>query len=97
MGEFADYCNEEIEDVEESRADYYSGRISTLEAYDRGIIDERGYDPAYIGRAAKRATSATCRCCGRSGLAWAQVNKRWTLHEGKEIHKCPVNPLNRKP
>jgi hypothetical protein len=97
MGDMADYLNEQIEDFEESRADYYSGRIIMLEAYDRGIIDERGYDPAYIRRTSKHTTSATCRCCGRSGMTWAQVNKKWTLHEGKVVHQCPVNPLNRKP
>jgi hypothetical protein len=44
MGEMADYTLEEVEDNEEARLDYHLGIIDDQEAYDRGIIDELGYE-----------------------------------------------------
>lgn len=41
--------------------------------------------------------SKTCRCCKQKGLHWVRKDSKWTLFNDKnEIHKCKVNPLNRK-
>ena len=44
MGEMADYTLEEMEDEEEARLDFHLGIMDEQEVYDRGIIDELGYE-----------------------------------------------------
>ena len=60
MGEMADFALEQVEFEEEARLDFRIGRMSHIEAFDRGIIDERGYeDSAYNGWHPVK----TCRYC----------------------------------
>ena len=44
MGDGADLALEEMEDDEEAREDFRHGQMSDEEAYERGIIDELGYE-----------------------------------------------------
>ena len=44
MGEFADYTLEDVMDEEDDRLDFYTGHINNEEAYNKGIIDELGYE-----------------------------------------------------
>jgi len=44
MGEDADLALEEMEDFEEAREEFRHGQMSDEEAYERGIIDELGYE-----------------------------------------------------
>jgi hypothetical protein len=89
MGDMADFYNEQIEDEEEARADFWSGRMTMIEAYDRGITDEFGF----VTSASSKTVTKTCKCCGKTGLTWAQLDGKWRLHEGRELHNCPINPL----
>jgi len=89
MGEFADYAIEECLTMEDFRLDYSLGFISHGEAYDRGVIDERGYKY----HAGRRLSTKTCKCCGQTGLTWDSYNGKWRLFDGGSLHVCPVNPL----
>jgi len=97
MGDMADYFLEEVEDFECRRLDYKSGRISDEEAYDRGIIDEMGYE--YIpgvstGKAGSLDNqSKTCRSCGTARLHWGKHKGKWRLFDLHGLHQCKVNPL----
>ena len=44
MGEMADYELEEVMDNEEAILDFHTGHMDDQEAYDKGIIDELGYE-----------------------------------------------------
>ena len=44
MGEMADFTLEDTWDEEEAQLDYHLGNMPEDEAYDRGIIDELGYE-----------------------------------------------------
>src|SRR4030095_12058291 len=44
MGEMADMLLEQVEAMEERREDFRRGQMTDQEAYDEGIIDERGYE-----------------------------------------------------
>ena len=37
-----------------------------------------------------------CRCCGKGGLHWKQVENKWLLHNSDGIHKCEKNLYNPK-
>lgn len=87
MGDMADFALGSVYDAEEYRSDYFSGRMDRQEAYERGIIDELGYE----GR--PFATTKTCRCCGKSGLSWIAYKGKWRLGENGKLHICTVNPL----
>ena len=45
MGEMADFELDEVLDEEDAREDYRAGRMTKEEAFERGIIDELGYEP----------------------------------------------------
>jgi hypothetical protein len=45
MGDMADEALNGVEDEEAARLAFRTGRMSTQEALDRGIIDELGYEP----------------------------------------------------
>lgn len=45
MGEFADYALEEVETAESERLDWRTGKMPHDEAYEKGIIDELGFEP----------------------------------------------------
>lgn len=87
MGDGADMALEMIEDFEYSRALYRSGQMTELEAYEAGIIDERGFEYS------DGPPSKTCRCCGKAGLYWGLRDGHWRLFDNRGIHRCPVNPL----
>lgn len=55
MGEMADMALEHVLDEEFSRIDYVMGDMSQQEAYDRGYIDELGYEQEGISQAWKNA------------------------------------------
>ncbi len=91
MGEFADLCIQEALDDLEAVSDFHTGNMTIQEAYERGIIDELGYEPnAYTGK------SITCRCCGKKGLHWQKLKEKWRLFEENKLHGCPVNPLQKE-
>ena len=90
MGDGADLALEAAFDDDEARFDYRCGVVSEQEAFDRGIIDELGYEYSYS------SSSKTCRCCKKSGLTWGRQNGRWLLFDGAQMHKCPVNPFNER-
>ncbi len=43
MGDGADMALDAIEDDEEERMNYLIGKMTDQEAYEKGIIDERGF------------------------------------------------------
>ncbi len=89
MGEMADYYNEQIEEMDYQRSLYRGGLMSGIEAYEKGIIDELGYE--HSGYSQK---TIKCRCCNKLGLHWAQRENKFRLFEkNNKIHKCPANPL----
>jgi len=85
MGEMADDFLDSVMDFEATRMDWRMGRLSTEDAYDKGVIDENGYEPY--------PRAKTCRCCGQTGLEWSSVDGKFRLFDGDSIHVCPVNPL----
>jgi aspartyl/asparaginyl-tRNA synthetase len=44
MGEMADYTLDEVMDYEDDMLNYLIGKMDNQEAYDKGIIDELGYE-----------------------------------------------------
>jgi hypothetical protein len=96
MGEMADFTLDQVMSEEEERGRYFSGHMYFSEAFDMGIIDELGFTYSQSGTFVKPNNPMKrihCRCCGSTDVKWKQVNGKWLLHEGKEIHKCPVKPL----
>ncbi len=90
MGDMADFALDQVWTEEEARGDFRAGRMTTLEAYDRGIINEHGGE---IG-SEETAKPKTCRCCGRTGLYWGRHDDKWRLFTAeKTLHVCPVAPL----
>jgi hypothetical protein len=87
MGDMADFALEAVYDDEEYRGEYFSGRMCRQEAYERGIIDELGYE----GR--PFAISKSCRCCGKTGLSWMEHKGKWRLGKNGKLHECSINPL----
>lgn len=85
MGEMADYALEGVMDDEDARLNFRIGKMSHIEAYDRGIIDELGREPHEIRISPKR-----CRYCGKRDLVWVFTNNHgWRLHDGPKAHECP--------
>jgi len=88
MGDMADFYNDQVEEMEFERGNFRMGLMSELEAYEKGIIDEFGYEAnAWTGR------TISCRCCKKKNLHWQQHNGKFRLFDGRGIHKCPKNPL----
>jgi len=70
-------------------ADYYVNEI-----YDPYWEDDEG---ALIGMPIPLdRNNKVCRCCGKNGLHWKQVNNKWLLHSSDGIHKCEKNLYNPK-
>ena len=67
-------------------ADFY---LSQQEGY-WGDHDSSDY---YSAKAASRGriNYKVCRCCGKDGLHWKQVEGKWLLHNSEGIHKCEKN------
>lgn len=89
MGEMSDYALEQAENDMIELWDYRAGRMSQSEAYDRGIIDEMGYEHS------PTTAFKTCRNCNAGFLVWKQVTvddgtQRWRLAEAttQELHVC---------
>jgi hypothetical protein len=83
MSEFADYFLEEVENEEEARLNFRTGKLSNEEAYDRGIIDELGFE---IGSG---LTYKSCKWCNKSGLHWVETKMGWRLAEqDNKLHTC---------
>lgn len=87
MGEMADMAIEHAMTAEEDRFAYFSGEMSEGEAYDLGIIDERGYtnSPPMFSSTPRK----TCAHCGHRDLHWRETDAGWRLHTmGGELHVC---------
>lgn len=69
-------------------ADYLTDQI-----YDSywGLEDE--FDE-FVGPSDRN--NKVCRCCGKGGLHWKQVENKWLLHNSDGIHKCEKNLYNPK-
>jgi len=78
MGEYADYCINQIHDSYWDLEDEFDGPLSS------SIPISRDRD------------NKVCRCCGKNGLHWKQVDNKWLLHNDKGIHECEKNPYNLK-
>lgn len=91
MGEFADYALEEVEEYENHCQGFWRGEVSPSEAFDRGLIDERGFMPSPHSGSTKKELK--CRCCGSASVKWGQHEGKWRLFDGDSLHICPVNPL----
>lgn len=87
----ADFYNEQVEEMEFQRSNYRAGGMSDIEAYEKGIIDEFGYE--HFDTTNKKKT---CRCCQTENLHWASREGKWFLFDDKGLHKCKVNPLKIK-
>lgn len=90
MADIADYYLDQVDDEEIYYADYLSGRITIIEAYEKGIIDALGYET----RTQSTPKSITCRCCSKTGLTWGKHEGKWRLFESGKLHNCKINPLN---
>ena len=66
MGEMADWVNEQVEDEEDLRLEFHVGTLSDQEAFDAGIIDERGYERIGYERILfiKEVGPGACPICG---------------------------------
>lgn len=84
----ADYFLDHVDNEEEMRLDFRTGKMSNSEAYENGLIDELGYEPhAYPPKI------LICKYCKKGNLSWSKVDNKWRLFENGKIHKCSVNPL----
>lgn len=94
MGDFADMALNETMDMEDLRFEYRMGGMSDFDAYDHGIIDERGFyqhQPMF----SPRSVSKTCRACNATGLSWKSTPSGWRLASGGVIHVCAAyRPTN---
>lgn len=93
MGEMADLALDMVMDFEEERFEFHCGNLSQDEAYERGIIDEQGFEATPFTNA--NTTTKTCRCCGETKLHWEQVANQWRLFDSNGVHGCPCNPLRK--
>jgi len=85
MGDMADFVLNDVLDDEEARSRYHSGNMSETSAFDRGIVDELGFE----GENNKRRRLTTCKYCGQGGLLWKRTNNgRWRLLELNKVHTC---------
>lgn len=98
MGEMADMALSDVMDEEDARTDYRLGFMGKHAAYDRGIIDELGYEfsacgtvtgPSSRGAAPRQAATKTCSMCKKQGLHWESTEAGWRLFEPEGlIHDC---------
>lgn len=63
MGDGADMALEEMEDTEDAILDYKTGRMDQGEAFERGLIDERGTE-YWTMRPKKEYGPGACPKCG---------------------------------
>jgi hypothetical protein len=95
MGDMADLALDYACDDCEEWDEYISGNFSQAEAYDRGLIDELGYE----GRGTKGWMTLVgsipskkplqCRNCGSKDVEWGQYpSGKWFLFTNGEPHRC---------
>ena len=101
MGDAADMALDECMNFEDARTDFHTGEMDEAEAFERGIIDELGYEANWSTGRGGFAQTKTCRRCGSPGLVWDRHQGKWRLFQSgsSRLHECPVNPLknNEKP
>lgn len=94
MGDFADDALSRGMDEEEDYWDFRLGKMSTAEAFERGIVDSSGFEYPFVGIAQAVARTpqktVTCRHCGTTGLRWAKTPKGWRTADNKGVHQCPA-------
>lgn len=98
MGDMADMALEEVLDFESDMLDYRLGFMSEYEAYERGVIDERGgmYSPRPIKpfksfrpvNHGVRTATVKCKYCGKPDLRWVETPSGWRLTDEAIIHRC---------
>lgn len=88
MGDFADMALSETMDMEDLRFEYRMGGMSDFDAYDHGIIDERGFYQHRPMFGSAGPVSKTCRHCGTTGLGWKSTPSGWRLASGGVVHRC---------
>ena len=94
MGDMADYALDETMDAEDDRFLYRIGGMSDADAYNLGIIDELGfYDHKPMFSSTPKATSKTCKHCGKTGLQWKEtVVGGWRLAaKNGKLHVCDAH------
>jgi hypothetical protein len=84
MGYMADMALDETMTEEDLRLEYRLGGMTDQQAYDIGLIDERGAEYRPFKKSAK-----TCRHCLASGLSWLMTDAGWRLSSNGQIHNCP--------
>jgi hypothetical protein len=80
----ADFALDQVMDAEDDRLEYLLGFITDEDAYELGIIDERGYMPR-----GGYSPPKVCKHCGTQNLHWAHSQQGWRLADAKgNIHTC---------
>jgi len=89
MGDGADMAISEMMNAEDDRFSYRMGMMTDAQAYDLGLIDERGFMAT-----ASSGSSKQCRYCRRSGLHWTETNSGWRLASADgTVHSCSEHKL----
>jgi hypothetical protein len=87
MADMADFALDQVMDAEDDRMAYLLGDMSDGEAFERGIIDERGgsnHPPMFTSSPLK-----FCAHCGCPNLHWRETPHGWRLHDSNcKIHTC---------
>ena len=83
MGEIADWINEQGEEEEIAQTAYHMGLMTDLEAMERGILDEDGYEHWYTLK------PLVCKYCGKKNLHWIRVPEGWRVGDKRGLHQCP--------
>lgn len=89
MGEMADFALSEVMDMEDLRFSYRMGDIGYQDAYDLGIIDERGFENYRPMFHTPTVTTKQCKHCGETGLHWMKAPTGWRLGDSAgKVHSC---------
>ena len=67
MGDMADFALDEVFDEEEAREDFRQGKMDQVEAFERGIIDEQGYEPLPSSGGKRNDARTTSSICDGTG------------------------------
>lgn len=95
MGEMADFSIEQGMEDDEAYTGYQRGGISLDEAYDRGFIDDLGFEAAPVPRI-RTVGNVTCVHCGEANLTWMTTAQGWRTSKNKVMHQCPAFKKPRK-
>ena len=104
MGDMADFANERCENQMNELYEFAEDGFPTnQEAYDKGLIDELGYEqftdadfglPSDRGcftpvSLKKKSKWKPCKYCGFEKLVWKDTGEGWRLaHTDGELHAC---------